>query len=124
MNHWKTYEPIARLSLCLDGIASLTELQVTACVAGRTPTPISISVEGCTVSLSPAKSAALRAQLERAENDVRLAAAQPVTATGTEGRCEHCSADVQPGERVIVEDDGTDDRVVLHAGQCPAQGGN
>jgi hypothetical protein len=74
MNHWKTYEPIARLSLCLDGIASLTDLQVIACVAGRTPTPISISVEGCTVSLSPAKSARLRAILEQAERDVAAGA--------------------------------------------------
>lgn len=70
MTHWRIYEPITRVSCYLDGIASLSDLQVTACVDGRTPTPITIAMSSCTVSLSVEKSAELRAQLERAEMDV------------------------------------------------------
>lgn len=70
MSHWKNYEPIDRVSAYLDGIASLSEVGVTACVQGRNPTPISVRVEGCSLYFTPAKSAALRALLEQAERDV------------------------------------------------------
>lgn len=75
------------------------------------------------VSLTPEQSATLRAQLEQAELDI--GAARPAqTATGTEGRCEECRRAVLVGEPIVVEDEGTVDRVVLHAGKCPAAGRN
>lgn len=73
MTRWRIYEPIHRVSCYLDGIASLSDLQVTACVESRTPTPITIAVDGCSLSLSVEKSAELRAALAMAEMDVENA---------------------------------------------------
>lgn len=68
--HWKVYEPIARVSSYLDGIASLADLQVTACVGARSPAPISIAAEACTLSFSVAQVDELIDRLQRAKADV------------------------------------------------------
>lgn len=65
MSNWRIYEPIPRVASYIDGVSMLEDLQVTSFTA-RHPTPISL---GC-YSLTVAQSAALRAILERAEQDV------------------------------------------------------
>lgn len=119
-NTWTIYEPIDDVAL---SETTLTNLRIASKIDGEDlSAPIHIDVRG-PFGLTLEQSAELRARLLAAENDVRSAAPSPVlTATGTEGRCEHCSAEVQAGERVIVEDEGTEDRVVLHA-ECPAAPG-
>jgi hypothetical protein len=125
--HWRSYEPIDDVvAFDADGVGPHIErLQVTANIHPNENYPscrIAIHIGRlCSPSLTLAQSAELRSRLLAAENDVRAALPTPaITATGTEGRCECCSQPVRAGERIVVEDEDTEDRVVLHAGPCPA----
>lgn len=69
MSHWKNYSPIPRVSSYLDGIASLEDLQVTACTA---PSPAPVSM-GC-YSLSIAQVNALVVLLLQAKADLQSGA--------------------------------------------------
>jgi hypothetical protein len=127
-DHWRIYTPIddvTTFGAAGDGPVT-RRLNITANAHLSQLYPerrIALGVVGIgLVSLTPEQSADLRVQLERAERDIGAAAA-PLTATGTEGRCESCSAEVRGGEPIVVEDEGTEDRVVLHAGKCPAAQG-
>lgn len=71
MSHWRIYPPIPRVSSYLDGIASLEDLQVTACTA-PSPAPVSI---GC-YSLSIAQVDALVVLLLQAKADVQAGVTQ------------------------------------------------
>lgn len=123
LDHWKVYEPIEDVSTWEASGAGpvVRRLNITANTHTSRLYPesrIALGVVGIgSLAVTPAQSAALRAQLERAERDIH-AAQPPLTATGTEGRCESCSRPVRAGEQIVIEDVGTEDQVVLHAGPC------
>lgn len=127
--HWRIYQPIddvTTFGVAGDGPVP-RRVNITANTHQSRLYPehrIALGVVGIgALSFTPEQSADLRAQLKRAEIDI--GAPSPVlTATGNEGCCEECSQAVRAGEPIVVEDEGTEDRVVLHAGQCPAQGRN
>lgn len=127
LNHWKNYESITGITTFDDGEAcpTITDLQVIANMhtSDTYPDPrIAIVIDGLgSVGLTAKQSVALRGRLERAERDVRSDSQPPVTAIGTEGRCEGCSRRITAGELVQVVDDGGGERVVVHAGRCPTE---
>lgn len=130
-DHWKNYEPIERtLQFDERGAGPIVDVvQVTANTHPSDAYPEQrIQVRTGTLAcagLTVEQSATLRAQLERAERDVRTAMRQPaLAATGAEGRCESCSQPVRAGEPIVIDDADTEDRVVLHAGPCPAERSN
>jgi hypothetical protein len=127
-DHWRIYQPIDDVTTygaAGDGPIP-RRLNITANTHQSALYPerrIALGMVGIgLVSLTPEQSVTLRAQLERAELDI--GAARPVTATGEEGCCEECAQAVRAGEPIVVEDEGTEDRVVLHVGRCPAAGRN
>lgn len=125
-DHWKNYPPIEGVT-----VSDMTyawpverEIHVLAQVGGaEVGRPARIVVEGvCALDLTRAQLADLRIALALAEDELRAPAppaAPAVTAIGAEGRCESCSRPVRAGELICIEDEGTEDRVVLHAGPCP-----
>lgn len=124
----KTYDPIPDVvGFDSTGAGPFVDLlTVTANVSPNLNYPecrISLCIGSLAVgALTVEQSVTLRGLLERAERDVHEAvAAEPLIATGIEGRCESCSMPVSPGEPIVIEDEGTDDRVVLHAGMCPGE---
>jgi hypothetical protein len=126
VSNWKLYEPLTDVAVYHNENPGDRSITVMAKLIGAgTTTPLRVWIDGvCTLELTVEQSASLRAKLELAEADLTLVAGMhPTTATDDEGRCESCSRPVRAGERVIVEDEGTEDRVVLHA-ECPAQGRN
>lgn len=126
MKHWKNYEPLDNV-VGFDARGAgphIGQLSVTAnCSSNPNYPECRIVVhlgKLASGALTVEQSAQLRAILERAERDVAAGMQlAPRTATGAEGRCESCSVPVRPGEPIVVEDEDTEDRVVLHAGPCP-----
>lgn len=129
LDHWRVYEPIEDVTTFEatgDGPV-LRRLNITANTHRSALYPecrIALGMVGIgALSFTPEQSATLRAQLARAERDI--GAARPaLTATGDEGRCESCSLPVLAGEPIAIHDEGTEDRVVLHAGPCPGAAGS
>lgn len=123
VDHWKNYAPITDVTTFDANAAgpATTDLQVIANMHASDAYPdarIGVVVAGVgSAMLTPQQSAALRADLERAERDVRAGGPRMCAATGTEGSCEGCGLPVEAGELVHVIDDG-DANVVVHAGVC------
>lgn len=128
MIHWKNYEPIESV-VGFDHRGTgphLEAVQVTANCSSNPDYPecrIAVHIgKLASGALTLEQSAALRARLEHAERDIRAAlVSTPLVATGDEGRCESCAEVIRAGEPIVVEDDDTEDRVVLHAGPCPGE---
>ncbi len=131
MNHWRIYPPPIAVAVTPHGDAfpRETTLHVFADV-GDEP-EVGFDIDGvCLVSIKLGDARTLRldrlddaiAQFQAVRTDLIAAARRaPLLATGTEGRCESCSLPVRAGEAIVVEDEGGEDRVVLHAGRCPGE---
>lgn len=128
-DHYLLYEPISdTLQFDARGAGpTLDALQVIANTHPGAAHPVQLRTgELASAGLTLEQSALLRGRLLAAENDVRAATVRerrPLTATGAEGCCEECRRAVRSGEPIVVEDEGTEDRVVLHVGRCPGAKG-
>jgi len=124
---WKNYEPIPGVTAfdASNTGPTIADLQVIASTHASDAYPdarIAMVIAGLgTVGLTSKQSARLRTFLERAERDARADTPLPVTAIGTEGRCEGCSRPIIAGELVYVIEDGGGDLVVVHAASCAGE---
>lgn len=126
--NWKTYEPIPAVVTFDSSNLGPTpaSMQIIANVSLDPNYPearIGILVNGLgSVCLTEDQCLIAEQQLAQARRAVKAARfTPPRIAKGTEGKCESCAVEVAAGESVVVEDAGTGDQVVLHAGECPAE---
>ena len=112
------YMPIIEVSTYNESSARAESATLLLTVKAGVAAPIRLEIVGLgDVVFTREQSAELRAQLKRAEIDLRTGALPATVATGTEGLCESCSRPIRAGELVVV-DDQPGDRVVVHTAPC------